>query len=31
MLLVVSELAGVEDWEGAPEKRAAELVLQLSF
>jgi Ser/Thr protein kinase RdoA (MazF antagonist) len=31
MLLVVSELEGVQDWEGAPEKRAAELVLELSF
>jgi hypothetical protein len=31
MLLVVSELAGVQDWENAPEKRAAELVLELSF
>jgi hypothetical protein len=31
MLLVVSELAGVQAWEDAPEKRAAELVLGLSF
>jgi hypothetical protein len=31
MLLVVSELAGVEGWEDAPEQRAAELVLGLSF
>jgi Ser/Thr protein kinase RdoA (MazF antagonist) len=30
MLLVVSELAGVQDWENAPEKQAAELVLELS-
>jgi Ser/Thr protein kinase RdoA (MazF antagonist) len=31
MLLVVSELHGVQDWESAPEKRAAELVLGLSL
>ena len=30
MLWVVSELEGVGDWENAPEKRAAELVLELS-
>ena len=29
MLLIVSELRGVEGWERAPEKRAAELVLAL--
>jgi hypothetical protein len=29
MLLIVSELEGVAGWEGAPEKRAAELVLDL--
>jgi hypothetical protein len=29
MLLIVSELRGVEGWEGAPEKAAAELVLGL--
>jgi len=29
MLLIVSELEGVADWEKAPEKRAAELVLDL--
>jgi uncharacterized protein (TIGR02569 family) len=27
MLLIVSELEGVDEWENAPEKRAAELVL----
>jgi hypothetical protein len=31
MLLIVSELAGVQSWERAPEKRAAELVLELSI
>jgi Ser/Thr protein kinase RdoA (MazF antagonist) len=30
MLLIVSELGGVEGWEGAPEKEAAELVLGLA-
>lgn len=30
MLWVVSELEGVQHWETAPEKRAAELVLELS-
>lgn len=29
MLLIVSELEGVAGWESAPEKRAAELVLEL--
>ncbi len=27
MLMVVSEFSGVQDWERAPEKRAAEIVL----
>ena len=31
MLLIVSELRGVDDWAEAPEKRAAELVLSLPF
>jgi hypothetical protein len=29
MLLIVSELEGVAGWENAPEKKAAELVLNL--